>query len=620
MAEGSYRKGIAFDQIVALMRQRRSQDSILFSQGIEVRDRYNGDVVIPLTDVKGSPVLDIPAPRLIAQAIDGSAMQASSSRPSIVTASTSLTEANAELKRAIRRNAMYAHWHHSAVDIKLYRSYRHLAAYGTNAWTVMPDENEKCARIELRDPLTAYPELRSPDDVREPKNVGFIYGRSIDWIFAHYPQAREFITNAGQRNWDTLWDMVEWIDQDEIVMGILGPRMPAYSPQDSRPYGYNGYELKRWRNKAGMVPVAVPRRATLDRIMGQVSTLINTVDLHSRMMALAAIAAEKHTFPDIQLVSSPGGLARLADDQWHDGRTGKVNIVQEGQAQFLVSETPPFVMEMMKELESGIRESGGASGFFAGENPGGLRTGNAVSAMGSYSIDPRVEEMQKIQARALTQINRAVFAVEKGYWPSKTFSMFTGLMGDDESVEYVPERDLTTDQNMVIYPVPGADVNQMTVAAAQLAGSGLASKHEARLIHPLIADAEASERQILIEQLDASVLAAVAQGSSQGSIPPADVARIKTLVKEGKSIEEAVTTAHQEAQKRQATEAPPAEPGQAAAPETQPGLAPPGAGAEQPPPQAPGGPTQALTQYQQLSRALSAAPKPMMSGSAPNGG
>src|ERR1700722_13842606 len=104
MAEGgNYRKGLGFDQIVAIMRQRRSQDSILFSQGIEVRDRYNGDVVIPLTDVKGSPVLDIPGPRLIAEAIDGIAMQASSSRPSIVTPANSLTEANAEMKRQLRR-------------------------------------------------------------------------------------------------------------------------------------------------------------------------------------------------------------------------------------------------------------------------------------------------------------------------------------------------------------------------------------------------------------------------------------------------------------------------------------------------------------------------------------
>ena len=51
----------------------------------------------------------------------------------------------------------------------------------------------------------------------------------------------------------------------------------------------------------------------------------------------------------------------------------------------------------------------------------------------------------------------------------------------------------------------------------------------------------------------------------------------------GVSMFDAVTQVHQEAQARQAAQAPPPEDGQATAPEQQPGLANPGAGAEQAP-------------------------------------
>jgi hypothetical protein len=608
----NFHQGISFEEIIALMRQRRSQDTLLFTQGIEIRDRYNGDVVLPMNDVQGKPVLDPPGPRLIAQAIDGNAMRAAASRPSILCPATDLTRENAYAKAELRRKMMWSKWHYSAVDLKLYRSYRHLAAYGTCAWVVMPDETGKHARVEIRDPLTAYPELRSQDDVRDPKNCGFIYGRSLDWIAHHYPEAQPFIENAGERNWDTLWDMVEWIDEDDIVIGILGPRMPAYSPQDSRPYGYTGYEIKRWKNKAGMVPVVVPRRATLDRIHGQMSTLINTIDLYTRMVALGIIAAEKHTFPDVVVESAPNMEADVNGGQgWYDGRSGKANIVRDGRANYLVAQPPPFVLEMLHEMESGLRESGGASSFFGGDTPTALRTGRAIDTLGSFSIDPRIEESQRIMAATLTQLLKACVHVEKGYWPTKKFVGFTGLIGDDAMVTYVPSKDLTSDECVVEYPLPGADINQMSVALAQLTGAGLMSKETAMTMHPAIHDERGELRRLTNEQMDAAILGSIAQQAAQGAIPPSDVARIKQLVVDGKSIEDAVTQAHKEAQARQAQQAPPAGPGQVAAPETQPGLAQPGAGAEQPQPvPAIPGPSSNQQAYQKLAQALNAQPRP----------
>jgi hypothetical protein len=83
--------------------------------------------------------------------------------------------------------------------------------------------------------------------------------------------------------------------------------------------------------------------------------------------------------------------------------------------------------------------------------------------------------------------------------------------------------------------------------------------------------------------MEAAILAGVAQQANGGQMPINDAARILELVRKGNPIEDAVQTAHDEAQKRQATTAPAPGEGQAGAPQAQPGLASPGMGAEQPP-------------------------------------
>lgn len=615
------RAGITFDEIVSLARQRRSQDSLLLRYAIDTRDRYNGDVVLPLTDVDGAPDMDPPTVRLIAQAIDGTSMRAASPNPTIVCPAMTPGAARSEKAADIRRKMLYAHWEDSQLRIKLYRSYRHLTAYGTCAWVVLPDDECKIARVELRDPLTTYPELRNQDDIREPRNVIFIYGRSIDWICAHYPKARNFFYNAANKNWDTLWDIVEYVDCDEIVIGILGPRMPAYSPQDARPYGYNGFELVRFRNKAGMVPIVVPRRVTLDRIMGQMSTMIPSTDLHARLTALELAAAEKHVFPDLVMLSEPNQIADVVNTGgWKDGRSGEVNVVRNARGvQYLTNATPPFVPEMVQNLEEAIRESGGASGMFGGNNPGSLRTGRALDVMGSFQIDPRVEEAQRIQAKALTVVDEALVAVTKGYFGRKKYWMFTGLQGDESMVEFQGS-DLDCGTNVVEYPIPGADISQLSVAILQLKGANLVSAKTAMVKHPWIDDPEQEIRQMAEDQIREALLGGTAQQIATGAMPITDAANVLGYIEKGMSLVDALQKAQKEAQARQAAQAPPPQPGQNTAPGQQPGLSMPGTGVEQGPPgQQPGIPTppMGLANLHSLIRNINSQPQVSPTGGPP---
>jgi hypothetical protein len=578
--------GIPFPEIVSVMRQRRSQDALLIRDMIAVRDRYNGDVIVPLPDVEGSPKLDPPIPRLIADAIDHTAMRANSSMPRIVAPALDESSATSRKTADRRRRALYGRWYESQLALKLYRSYRHLVGYGTHAMIVVPDDREHCAQIELRDPLTAYPELRAPDDIRPPKDIGFIFGRSRQWLAQHYPESRDFIVNAAQRNWDTLWDVVEWIDEDEIVVGIMGPRMPAYSPQDSRPYGYSGYELRRWRNKAGMVPVVCSRRVTLDRILGQMSALVGMTDLYSRLMSLAITAEERATFPDM-VIMSKGGPPQLISGDWRDGRTGEINLVQDGAVQYLSSTPGPATMQMLEKIESNIRTSGNVDAFYGGDTKPGMRTGRAIDALGAFSVDPRVKEAQEIMERSLVVVNQAVMAVEKGYYGGRKITAYPGLPGEAAVVEYIPNRDYDNDFTAVEYAMPGVDIAQQTVAIAQTVGAKIMSAHTGRRQHPLVSDPEQEERFINVEQLENALLAGVASQLESGQIPPKDGAALLTELRSGRNIEEAWTRVHQAVQKEQAAQmaaqhaapgAPPAQsamPGLGGGPATQIGGAPP---------------------------------------------
>jgi hypothetical protein len=572
-----------FATIYSIMQQRRDADSTLIRGMIEVRDRYNGDVVVSATDVSGEPTFSAPSPRLVADGIDNGAMRAASPRPTIFSPALTPSSERSRARARARTRALYAAWHHNALwDVKLYRSYRHLFGYGTCALIVMPDHETGRATIELRDPLAAYPELRSPDDIRAPNDVGFIFGRSKEWLLSHYPEARQYMTDAtiksrNGREYETLWDVCEWIDQDDIVIGILGPRQPSFGSSDWRVSTGQGYELRRWKNLAGVVPGAIPRRVTLDRIAGQMANIIPISDILDRLNTLDMIAAEKAIFPDMVVQGRDGRPPQLVSGPWQDGRTGNANVVTDAEVKLLQSAPGPLTHPVIDRIESAARGSGGISSLAAGMNPGSLRTGRALSQMGEFSIDPRVEEAQKVMARALMNVNEGIIAVEKGYFAKRKIVGFTGWGTDESVIEYTPEEVFDNSENVVQYDFPGSDAQSTSVVVGQMVGAELMSKATARRKHPYIEDPDHEESKITVESLRKTLLVSLEQRASQGEVPEIDVAYVIDCVVKGETIEQAVLKAQQKAQERQATPAP-------SPVEQQPGLANPGVGAEQPAP------------------------------------
>lgn len=588
------RRDSKFEEIIAKVTSRVDGDHRRIREMIDVRDRYNGDWIVPIPDIEGEDSMPAPVPNLLADAIDQTSMRAGSVMPFIecpaVTSSTGRTRDISLRYATTRRRWLYSTWDYSALDLSMLRSLRHMVGYGSCAFSVIPDFEDDRARIVTRDPLTAYPEPREPDDVRAPRDTAFVYARSRAWIAAQYPEAREAMNSyPAPSGREDMWMLFEWIDDEEIIIGLLGPKH-----YDGYAAGYAVGErptlnmpLRRWKNRAGMCTAYIPYRVTLNRVMAQVAASLKATDLWAKLMTLDVVAAERAVFSDKYALGAEGRTPAIisGDGHWQDGRSGEMNILTDVRAVGALQDGPgPAAQPIIDRLERKVRVDAGAIPQFSGENPGSLRTGRAVDAATSFAIDPRIQELHTIMKYALKAVNEQVFAVTEGYWPTKKYVAFSGWAADKGIVEVEPYKHFETEDggrhNAVAYPFPGADISQTAVAVGQRVGAGLMSKKTARIKDPLIEDHEAEEWAIAFERQQDAALVGFAQQAAAGQVTLANAAKVALKMKHGMDPLDAIVEAEKEAREEAEEQARQA---QAAAQQA-------GAGGEGGPPPGAGGP------------------------------
>ena len=585
-----------FDEIVGIVKQRQQNGSVLLERMLEVKERYNGDYVIPIPSMEGEPVLPPLTPALISENIDAVAQRAASVMPFIGCPAVDGSKERGVRSREyadIRRKALAATWYQSKYKVKIRRAYRHLAGYATACLIVHPDFDKGMPRIDVRDPLGVYPEPKSYEDVDPPANVGFIYGKSGEWLRSHYPAARS--ENGGpvapdDRSSQELWDVVEWVDSEHIVIGIMGPRYEHYN----QVYGHHAatIELSRAPNKAGMPCVITPGRVTLDRIASSISNVVGIVDLMSKMMALEIMATEKAIFPDRYIIGRSGQVPMIVGGEWKDGREGQVNVLLDAeQIGELRSAPDPSTNIAIDRLERNARISTGTVPQIGGETYGALRTGRGIDSLMGAALDPRIQEMQEIMEAHLPFLNECILASYKGYFGGKKFSMFTGYAGDFGQVDFTPNEHFEIFDNVVSHSIPGADIQGTTIQLGQLLSMKGISLRTFRTKHPFIEDPEMEGRRVDEEQLEEAVMAAIQQQALSGQLPVVYVSKIEKHRKKGLDIFQAIEKADAEVRAEQAAVAPAPEEGMAMAPEQAMGLAagPAGMAPQGAPPGPPGG-------------------------------
>ena len=574
-----------WDDIVNAMTMRRTQRGPLLEDMMQVRERYNGDYVIPDLGMDSKPMTST----IIADAIDHNGLRAASVMPDIISPALRANVNTSRQRASARRKAYLYTWEKSLLNLHLRRAYRHLFGYATTAFVVMPDFVHQCMTIQVRDPLHCFPEPKAAEDLSPPLDCGFIYGRSAEWLLHNYPQTA---TAAGIRRDRTtsgeLWDVVEWIDEDDVVMGVLGSRndyMNGYSPTVAKPF-----ELRRWPNRVGRCTVVTPQRVTLDRIASAVANATGIADFHARLTQINLAAMEKAIVPDTYIVGSSSAPPKLVGP-WQDGRSGGVNelldVTNIGQ---LRNEPSQLGFALAERLEDTARSNTGTVNPFLGQGTGGARTGRGIDALMAAAVDPRIQEAQEIMQASLSDVNRIVGHGYLGYFKTKKYTVFSGWVTDNELSEFEPQVDFEeTVENKAFYAMPGTDIVGLNVVLGQLVGTEAISLETMRKLHPFIKDADGEQRRVLVQKLRQAAEMQILMRAQDpaGGMTPLDMANLIKFVEGGEELAKAIEKADEAARKRQAAEAPPPEalpPGQGAALEMMPGLANAGEGAEGLPP------------------------------------
>ena len=557
-----------------MLSERRTTYGPVLNQMMKLRDAYNGDIIVPLPEMDRNERSSVA--NLIATGLDQTAMRIASTTPNVFFPALEPGNRASEKRAATRRRATLGWWDANKMGLKLRRRARFMIGYASSPVVLRPDPKRGIAKWEVRSPLTAYPALSEDIDNITPTDCIFSFGRSYKWLKANYPNsAYKFWANGSEPSAQTLYDVVEYVDADCWVLAAVevNPVTPSLIPGQS---SMRFVELERIPNRTGICPAVVPGRITLDRQQGQFDGLVGMYQMQAKLMALEVIAVERGIFPDTYLISRPGETGKFVSGPY-DGRTGMVNIIAGGdlkEAGFQQGMGPTATID---RLERNMRITSGIPAEFGGESNSNIRTGKRGDAILSAVVDFPVQEAQELLGESLVEENKRAIAIAKSYFGNERRSFYVSFRGAQGHVDYVPNKDFETDDNVVTYSYAGSDANSLVVGLGQRVGLGTLSKRSAQEIDPLVADPELEHDRVVAESLEQALLLSVQQQAQQGSIPPADLARIMQLVVSDKMpLAEAVDSVHKEAQTRQATPAP------AGAPETMPGLAQPQMGAEQP--------------------------------------
>lgn len=570
------------EEILEMYIRRRNQMGPIRNHMAELQSAYNGDVTIPLPELSQS---ERPAvANLIAMGLDQSAMRIASTVPDVFYPPDKPGQPQSEKFARIRRQATQAWWHHNKMRLKMRRRARWLIGYSSAPVLIRPNFELQIPMWHIRNPLQTFPPPGLDPDQLTPPDCIFSFSRSLAWLNQHYPEQTRMLRKDREPRAEDAYDVIEYVDDNEFVMAVCGRPRDRYEDREDGRQAVA--ELERIPNRAGMCPVVIPGRITLDRPQGQYDGMLGMYQSAARLMALEQIAVERGIFPDTYLVSRPGETADFVVGPF-DGRSGKVNVVRGGDIKE-VQTNPGFQTNpTIDRLERAQRLTGGIPSEFGGESSTNVRTGRRGDAILSAVVDFPIQEAQELFAESLSEENKRAIAVDKTYF-NHPKSFYIPTKGNKGRVDYTPGIHFTSDTNFVSYSHAGADINSLVIGIGQRIGIGTLSKRTGQELDPLIDDAELEHDRTIHEALEQAVLQSVQQQAATGAIPPADVARIAQLVLENKeSLVGAIIKVQQEAQAAQAAMAA-APPG---APETQPGLGPtPGPG-QAPPAVPPPGPS-----------------------------
>lgn len=563
------------DEILGMYRDRANDLGLVHQQMRNIRTMANSDIIVPLNELDEHARASVA--NLMVQGLEQMSMRVGSVLPVPKFPPLRMSEKGKQQARD-RREAMLGIWDQNRMGMKLRRRARHLLGYSESPVIIEPDFKNLRPRWRVINPLDVFPAPLDDFDDPMPSDCIIAWQQTYSWLMRNYPEQMPMLKVPKDCGPDTRFTLLQYIDAYEMTVIVKGSEEEESVFQPMKLSGHMPALRLEWTpNRCEMPLVVIPRRITLDKPRGQFDGMLNMFYTRARLQALNEIAIERGIFPDEYLVSRPGEVPEII--QVADGRTGQVGIVRGGELQQLQSNPGYKTDVLLDRIERQERLEGSIPADFGGESASNIRTGRRGENVLSATIDFRVQEAQALFQESLIVEDRVAIQIEKTYWGNTSKSFIVPGRAKDAYMDYTPNKLWESDEHYVQYPAAGSDINNLIIGLGQRLGTGLISKESAREADPLISDPELEHDRITAEGVEAALLASIQQQAAMpdGPYQPRDLANlVKKVTQEGKTLFKAIEEVDQEAQERQASEAPPG------APETMPGLAMPGMGAEVP--------------------------------------
>lgn len=567
----------AAGQIVSMYQERRMSRSGIFKRMAEVRDHYNGDVIVPLPELDEAEKPAIP--NLIAQGIDQFSMRVASVLPDIQYPALRNGIQASENRARDRRMANLGWWDMNKMGTKVRRRARHLTAYGMSAISISPVALDPSDRRQIpfwrvRNPLATYPSPMIDPDNMEPTDCIFADRRPLGWLQENYP-AQMNVLYRGDKGKSDLFQILEYMDAGETVLVAVGAERLAQNPygQEVGKGSASNIVLERIPNRAEVCPVVIAGRITLDRLQGQFDQMLGMYQREAKLDALNTIAVFRNVFPDEWVVSPANAPTSPRIIQEADGKMGIRGILDKGQIQLIHPQQTQDAQIAISNLERAQRMTGNIPQELNGESGSNIRTARRGATVLGSAIDMPLQEYQEILANSMELENNRAVKMMKAYYGNKPSMFFFGTDGKIERPDYTPNETFETDMSRVVYPMPGSDVNSMVVSIGQRVGMGIMSNETARTMDPAIKDPAREADLVEIEGLRKALLTGLEQQAAQGQLDPSIIARIAMAkAQRHTSLEDAVAQIHKEEQEKQQAQAQAQQQQQAPTPDMQPGL------------------------------------------------
>ena len=538
----------------------------------QVRDTYNGDVVIPLPEISKHEQATVA--NLTQQGLDQIARRVASVIPNLTYPALRAGFKVSEDRADIRRKVNYGWWEKSSIRKVLARRSRWFLGYASAPVLIRPDMRRQCPMWEPYSPLDTFPAPVRLDG-SEPEDVIVRHKRTLRWLKDTYPEQAAKVNKKHDCPPDAEFEVLEYIDDEEIVFCVLGhAKTDQWSPEPDP--SRMSVELTRVPNRAGICWGVVPQRVTLDRPTGHFDGILGMYQTQAALAAMEIIAARKTIFPETWLIN-PNTGAQPHVIQEPDYESGTPGIVVNGTIDR--QQIPPNFSagQLADRLEYAQRMTAGLPAELGGMSSSNVRTGVRGSQVMAASIDFTIAEAQDAFAESLHAENIRAIEIDKAYFNTKK-SFYVSTKGNRGQVDYKPSEAFETSEHVVEYPIAGTDLSDLVINGGQRVGMGTMSKRSFMDIDPLVSDTDAEENAIRMEMAEQGFFAAW-QAQMADPAAPWKIEEIADFVQrlaKGEKWYDAVKEVNDSLKAKQAEGAP------AGSPEAMPGMAPSGAPGEVP--------------------------------------